>query len=466
MSNTADSQSFRESTLQLINYMRDAWTHGLSLSECPELAKRLNVLLSGETMSEAVAESEPVHLLYKTGDADAPPQVLDRNGEVVLGLCRVCGRAESELEESCTPPAQSPVATQSAQSNTWIGAWTDVIRGLPISRLSDLAVTSAPEDEAQTRLSPEPVAHIQHRDGQVFLNTLGECKRLEDLPHGTKLYLCAPSVVCYPEQQAMPGINNATRAGDEAQPSVTAEPVEQFPRLGHRLMHCLRRFNGCCEDSESDGHDVDKEDMRALAEFGAVRVAPFGRHYLTDFGRYLLTSSPAAQSAVTTEAVRVKPTTVALPDRWTLERTSEFQVRLAAPDGKAWRFNWQDGGSSDAFIWQFLTAMLDTPPAAIANGPHDPAAAGATDEEQETAYFKRWENEAPAASEPNHPRKLTARDAPTDAQRLDTLQSLVSYRTGFTADATIDDRLETALIDSEGDLRKAADLLGRAGVAG
>ncbi|MBR8073512.1 hypothetical protein KDX14_28700 [Burkholderia cenocepacia] len=34
----------------------------------------------------------------------------------------------------------------------------------------------------------EPVAWIQHRDGVVWLDTLGSCERLEDFPHGTKFY--------------------------------------------------------------------------------------------------------------------------------------------------------------------------------------------------------------------------------------------------------------------------------------
>lgn len=45
------------------------------------------------------------HRLYETGDEDAPGQIRDRNGEVVLGLCRDCGRAEIELSEPCTPDA-------------------------------------------------------------------------------------------------------------------------------------------------------------------------------------------------------------------------------------------------------------------------------------------------------------------------------------------------------------------------
>lgn len=65
------------------------------------------------------------------------------------------------------------------------------------------------------------------------------------------------------------------------------------PTLKPRMLAQLRRFNECCEDSETDGHDVDKDDMHSLAELGAVRPAPGGRHYMTDFGHYLL-ASPAA----------------------------------------------------------------------------------------------------------------------------------------------------------------------------
>ena len=39
------------------------------------------------------------HILYQTGDVDAPDVIKDRNGEVVLGLCRVCKRAEVQLDE-------------------------------------------------------------------------------------------------------------------------------------------------------------------------------------------------------------------------------------------------------------------------------------------------------------------------------------------------------------------------------
>ena len=41
------------------------------------------------------------HKLYKTGDSDAPDAIKDRNGEVVLALCRVCGGVEGSLPSDC-----------------------------------------------------------------------------------------------------------------------------------------------------------------------------------------------------------------------------------------------------------------------------------------------------------------------------------------------------------------------------
>lgn len=41
------------------------------------------------------------HRLYKMSDADAPDSIKDRNGEVVLDLCRDCGAGESQLSEVC-----------------------------------------------------------------------------------------------------------------------------------------------------------------------------------------------------------------------------------------------------------------------------------------------------------------------------------------------------------------------------
>jgi len=41
------------------------------------------------------------HILYEGFDEDAPGQIKDSNGEVVLALCKVCGGAECGLPTNC-----------------------------------------------------------------------------------------------------------------------------------------------------------------------------------------------------------------------------------------------------------------------------------------------------------------------------------------------------------------------------
>ena len=47
------------------------------------------------------------HILYVTGDHDAPSAILDPNGEVVLSLCKVCGGAEGAMPTDCPGRALS-----------------------------------------------------------------------------------------------------------------------------------------------------------------------------------------------------------------------------------------------------------------------------------------------------------------------------------------------------------------------
>lgn len=51
----------------------------------------------------SAGEKDVSHVLYKTGDMDAPDVIKDRNGEVVLDLCRVCNKGEIELSQPCSP---------------------------------------------------------------------------------------------------------------------------------------------------------------------------------------------------------------------------------------------------------------------------------------------------------------------------------------------------------------------------
>lgn len=61
----------------------------------------------GELDFNIKVQTHPVvegHRLYMKGDRGVPSQILDRNGDIVLSMCCVCGAAERELEElECTP---------------------------------------------------------------------------------------------------------------------------------------------------------------------------------------------------------------------------------------------------------------------------------------------------------------------------------------------------------------------------
>lgn len=48
------------------------------------------------------------HVLYETKDSDKPQSICDGNGEVVLGLCRICGGAESSLATNCPGRTLTP----------------------------------------------------------------------------------------------------------------------------------------------------------------------------------------------------------------------------------------------------------------------------------------------------------------------------------------------------------------------
>jgi len=55
----------------------------------------------GEPAFDIAQRLDRPHDLYKTEDNEAPDVIKDQNGEVVLGLCKICGRGEIQLEEQC-----------------------------------------------------------------------------------------------------------------------------------------------------------------------------------------------------------------------------------------------------------------------------------------------------------------------------------------------------------------------------
>ena len=52
------------------------------------------------------------HILFREGDKNIPPQIVGTDGTVVLDVCKVCGRYESELAYPCPgkPKPEQPQA--------------------------------------------------------------------------------------------------------------------------------------------------------------------------------------------------------------------------------------------------------------------------------------------------------------------------------------------------------------------
>ncbi|HGK3860729.1 TPA: ead/Ea22-like family protein [Klebsiella pneumoniae] len=67
--------------------------------------------------------------------------------------------------------------------------------------------------------------------------------------------------------------------------TLTIEPFRSF--VTDADLAALHRFAECCDDPESGGHDLEKEQVRRLEEIGALRRS--GRiHWITGFGDVLI----------------------------------------------------------------------------------------------------------------------------------------------------------------------------------
>jgi len=71
------------------------------------------------------------HDLYKTGDKDAPRSIKDGNGDVVLGLCRRCGKGECDLEQPCWVDDSDP---HSAMAEVMEGTMPKSLNGKAATR--------------------------------------------------------------------------------------------------------------------------------------------------------------------------------------------------------------------------------------------------------------------------------------------------------------------------------------------
>lgn len=125
---------------EIILYIRDRDADIIGSILARSIAERrqfLRELVAGINGAERIEREERRddrgHDCYETGDADAPESIKDRNGEVTLGLCRRCGRAEGELSEPCVcgPGKCKPECSVCARG--------DCPKETPADRLADVA---------------------------------------------------------------------------------------------------------------------------------------------------------------------------------------------------------------------------------------------------------------------------------------------------------------------------------------
>ena len=98
------------------------------------------------------------HTCYEKADPDAPESIKDRNGDIALSLCKICGRGEFELAAPCTPRIPNDNALDDA-SWAFVEANTDLQPGEVFNHVKP-ALQFAIEKWLSMQPEPNPVEAI------------------------------------------------------------------------------------------------------------------------------------------------------------------------------------------------------------------------------------------------------------------------------------------------------------------
>ena len=79
----------------------DAEQGGYAPAESVQIYGRESLMALRDALNEAFPPAPAGHVLYKDGDSYIPESIKDRNGQVVLGLCKKCGKGEADLAGPC-----------------------------------------------------------------------------------------------------------------------------------------------------------------------------------------------------------------------------------------------------------------------------------------------------------------------------------------------------------------------------
>ena len=94
------------------------------------------------------------HVLWCDGDEDIPDQIKDRNGQVILDLCKNCGRGEVELEEPCSVEMKAKVYWRDSTKE-----WVLEIDGV----IGDTSITSRHTQPRSVKMQDVPGLDFTYR---------------------------------------------------------------------------------------------------------------------------------------------------------------------------------------------------------------------------------------------------------------------------------------------------------------
>jgi hypothetical protein len=143
------------------------------------------------------------HELYESGDDDCPGEILDANGEVCLGQCRICGKAESDLDGPCVPKVEEAPA--------------------------EVTFTKFGPDRIEVSLGAEAATHLERRNDRSWydankasLTVLGSL-RLQDAIDAKLDELNAPTQEPCQQARDTTGTDNSQRLTQEERLTKAAE---------------------------------------------------------------------------------------------------------------------------------------------------------------------------------------------------------------------------------------------------
>ncbi|WP_181949831.1 hypothetical protein, partial [Yersinia intermedia] len=128
---------------------------------------------------------------------------------------------------------------------------------------------------------------IQHCSPSVILKLIASQEAVQKL---AQHYLGQRDAA---EQVSAAALRDWAKEGQRAEAAEAAlsaanQPWRSF--ITNDDISALNRFAECCDDPESGGHDLDKDQVERLVSIGALRKTKRNYHETTDFGDFVISA--------------------------------------------------------------------------------------------------------------------------------------------------------------------------------